>query len=76
MLAVIQCRISSSSSVLSKNVKIQIYKTTILPVVLYEYEIWVLTLREQHRLRGSENRLLRKIIGPKREKIIAVEKAT
>jgi hypothetical protein len=52
---------------MSKNLKIKIYKTVILPVVLYGCEIWHLTLREEHRLRVSENRVLRKIFGPKRE---------
>jgi hypothetical protein len=47
--------------------KIKIYKTVILPVVLYGCETWSLTLREQHRLRVSENRVLRRIYGPKRE---------
>jgi hypothetical protein len=43
------------------------YKTVILPVVLYGCETWSLTLREEHRLRVSENRMLRRIFGPKRE---------
>jgi len=42
------------------------YKTVILPVVLYGCETWSLTLREEHRLRVSENKVL-KIFGPKRE---------
>jgi hypothetical protein len=46
--------------------KIKIYKTVILPVVLYGCETWSLTLREEHRLRVFENRMLR-IFGPKRE---------
>jgi hypothetical protein len=41
-----------SSRLLSKNLKIRIYKTIILPVVLYGCETWSLTLREEHRLRG------------------------
>jgi hypothetical protein len=41
--------------------------TVILPVVLYGCETWSLTLREEHRLRVFENRVLRKIFGPKRE---------
>jgi hypothetical protein len=45
----------------------KIYKTIILPVVLYGCETWSLTLREEHRLRVSENRVLRRIFGPKRE---------
>jgi hypothetical protein len=51
---------------LSKNLKIRIYKTIILPVVLYGSETWSLTLREEHRLRVFENRVLRRIFGPKR----------
>jgi hypothetical protein len=50
-----------------KNLKIKIYKTVILPVVLYGCEIWSLTLGEEHRLRVFENTVLRKIFGPKRE---------
>jgi hypothetical protein len=42
-------------------VKIKIYKTIILPVVLYGCENWSLTLREEHRLRVFENRVLRRI---------------
>jgi hypothetical protein len=56
-----------SSRLISKNLKIKIYKTVILPVVLYGCETWSLTLREEHRLRVFENRVLRKIFGPKRE---------
>jgi hypothetical protein len=56
-----------SSHLISKYLKIKIYKTVILPVVLYGCETWSLTLREEHRLRVSENRVLRKIRGPKRE---------
>ena len=55
-----------SSSLLSKNIKIKIYRTTILPVVLYGCETWSLTLREEHRLTVFENRVLRRIFGPKR----------
>jgi hypothetical protein len=43
------------------------YKTVISPVVMYGCETWSLTLREGHRVRVSENRVLRKIFGPKRE---------
>jgi hypothetical protein len=50
-----------------KNLKIKIHKTVILPVVLYGCETWSLTLREEHRLRVFENRVLRKIFGPKEE---------
>jgi hypothetical protein len=50
-----------SSRLLSKNVKVKIYKTTILPIVLYGCQTWSLTLREEHRLRVFENRVLRRI---------------
>ena len=52
---------------LSKNLKIKIYKTIILPVVLYGCETWSLTLKEECRLRVFENRILRRIVGPKRD---------
>jgi hypothetical protein len=54
---------------LSKNIKIKIYRAIILPVVLYECETWSLTLREECRLRLLENRLLRKIFGPKWDEV-------
>jgi hypothetical protein len=57
------------SELLLKNLKIRIYKTIILPVVLYERETWSLTLREKHRLGVFENRVLRRIFGPKREEV-------
>jgi hypothetical protein len=56
-----------SSRLISKNLRIKIYKTVILPVVLYGCETWSLTLGEEHRLRVFENTVLRKIFGPKRE---------
>jgi hypothetical protein len=56
-----------SSRLTSKYLKIKIYKTVILPVVLYGCESWCLTLREEHRLRVFENRVLRRIFGLKRE---------
>jgi hypothetical protein len=59
-----------SSCLLYRNVKIIIYKTIILPVVLYGCESWSLTLREEHRLRVFENMVLRKIFGPKRDVVI------
>jgi hypothetical protein len=55
---------------LSKNLKIKIYRTIILPVVLYGCETWSLTLREERRLRVFENRVLRKLFGPKRDEVI------
>jgi len=54
---------------LSKNLKIKIYRTIILPVVLYGCETWSVTLREGHRLRVFENRVLRIISGPKRDEV-------
>jgi hypothetical protein len=48
---------------------VKIYKSIILPVVLYVCETWSLTLREEHRLRVFENRVLRRIIGPKRDEV-------
>ena len=56
-----------SSRLLSNNFKIKIYKTLISPVVIYGYETWSLTLMEECRLRMSENRILRRIIGAKRD---------
>jgi len=58
-----------SSSLLSKNLKIKIYRTIILPVVLNGCETWLLTLRKERRLRLLENRVLRRIFGPKREEV-------
>jgi hypothetical protein len=58
-----------SSRLLSRNVKIKIYRTIILPVVLYGCETWSLTLWEEHRLRVFENRVLRRISGPLRDEV-------
>jgi hypothetical protein len=55
-----------SSRLLSKDLKIKIYRTVILPVVLYGCEAWSLTLREERRLRVFENWVLRRVFGPKR----------
>jgi hypothetical protein len=57
------------SSLLSKNIKIKIYRTTVLPVVLYGCETWSLTLREERRQRAFENRALRRIFVPKRKEV-------
>jgi hypothetical protein len=54
---------------MSKNIGFRIYKTIILPMVLYGCETWSLTLREEHRLRVFENRVLRRIFGPKRDEV-------
>jgi len=58
-----------SSSLLSKNLKIKICRTIILPVVLYGCETWSLTLREERRLRVFENRVPRRIYGPRRDEV-------
>jgi len=54
---------------LSKKLKIKIYRTIILPVVLYGCETWSLTLREELRLSVFENRVLRRVFGPKRDEV-------
>jgi hypothetical protein len=54
---------------LSRNLKVKIYKTIILPIVFYGCETWSLTLREEHRLKVFENRVLRGIFGPKRDEV-------
>jgi hypothetical protein len=59
-----------SSLAHSTNLKFKIYKTIILPLVLYACEIFCLTLREEHRLRVFENRVLRRIFVPKREEVV------
>jgi len=59
-----------SASLLSQNIKIKIYRTIILPVVLYGCETWSLTLKEEPRLRVFKNRVLRRIFGPKRNEVI------
>jgi hypothetical protein len=58
-----------SSCLLSRNVKVKIYKTIILPFVLYGCETWSLTLREEHRLMVLEDRVLRRMFGPKRDEV-------
>jgi hypothetical protein len=58
-----------SSRLLSRNLNVKIYKTIILPVILYGCETWSLTLREEQRLKVFENRVLRRIFGPKRDEV-------
>jgi hypothetical protein len=58
-----------SPSLLSNKLKIKIYRTIILPVVLYGCETWSLTLREERKLRVFENRVLRRVCGPKRNEV-------
>jgi hypothetical protein len=55
---------------LKESLSMRVYRTTILPVVLYGCETWSLTLREEQRLRRVfENRVLRRIFGPKRDEV-------
>jgi hypothetical protein len=54
---------------LSKNLKIRIYRNIILPVVLYGFQTWSLTLKKERRLRVFENRVLRRKFGPKRDEV-------
>ncbi|KAJ4438525.1 hypothetical protein ANN_14470 [Periplaneta americana] len=63
---IVQCVLRG---LLSKNLKVRIYKTVILPVVTYGCETWTLTLREEHRLRVFESKVLRKIFGAKRDEV-------
>ena len=58
-----------SSRLLSKNLKIKIYRTVISPVVLYGCETWSFSLREERKLRVFENRVLRRIFGPRRDEV-------
>ena len=58
-----------SSRLLSKNLKIKINRTIILPVVLYGCETWSLKLREERKLRVFENKVLRRIFGPRRDEV-------
>ena len=70
MLAVIRCRIFCLSVCYPKIlIKIKIYKNINLCVALYGCETWSLTLREERRLRVFENRVLRRIFGPKRNEV-------
>ena len=58
-----------SSRFQSKSLKIKIYRTIILPVVLYGCETWSLTLWEERKLRVFENRVLRRIFGPRKDEV-------
>jgi len=69
MLAIIWCRIFCLPCSLSKNLKIKVYRTITLPVILYGCETWSPTLREECRLRVFENRVLRRIFGPRRDEV-------
>jgi len=59
-----------SSGLLTKNLKIKVYRIIILPVVVCGCETWSLTLTDESRLRVFENRVLRRIFGPTRDEII------
>jgi hypothetical protein len=67
MLAIIQSKIFCLPVSYQTNLKIKIYRTVILPIVLYGCKTWSLIVWEEHRLRVCENKVLRKILGPKRE---------
>jgi hypothetical protein len=69
MLATIRSRTFCLLVCCKKNLKIRIYKTIILPAVLYGCEIWSLTLRVDHRLRVIEYRVVRRIFKPKRDEV-------
>jgi len=58
-----------SSSLLSQTIKIKIHRTIILPVVMYGCETWSLTLREESWLKVFEDRVLRRMVGPKRDEV-------
>ena len=58
-----------SSRLLSRNLKIKMYRIVILPIVLYGCETWSLTLREERKLRVFENMVLRRIFGPRSDKV-------
>ena len=62
------------SCLLSKNLKIKMYRTLIVLVVVYGCEPWSLTLREERRLRVFENRVVRRIFGRRRDKVTGGEK--
>jgi len=61
-----------SSSLVYKTLKIKIYRTIILPLILYGCQTWLLTLREERRLRVFENMVLRRIFGSKRNEVTGV----
>jgi hypothetical protein len=61
---------------LSKNLKIKIYRTIILAVVLYGCDAGSVTQREEWRLKVFENRVLRRVFGPKRDEVTGMEKIT
>jgi hypothetical protein len=60
---------SIASRLLSKTIKTEIIKTLTLSIVLYRYENWSLTLKEEHMLSVSQSKVLRRIFGPKRDRV-------
>jgi len=69
MPAIIRCRIFCLPVCYPKDLKIKIYRTIILPIVLYGCETWSVTLREERRLRVFENRVLSRIFEDRRDEI-------
>jgi hypothetical protein len=65
-----------SSSLLSRNVKVEMYKTINLPLALYGCETWYLTLTEEHGLRVFENRVLRSMFGYKTDEVTGMKEVT
>jgi hypothetical protein len=65
-----------SSGLTCNNLKVKIYRTLILPVVSYGYETWSFTLREKRSLRVSENRVSRRIFGPKMDEVNRIMEKT
>jgi hypothetical protein len=63
-----------SSGLLLEKIQIRIYKIIILPVVLYGCKTWSLTLREEHRLRVFENRVLKRMSGPKKNEVTGIRR--
>ena len=76
MMSILYCSLQNllSSSLLSKKLKIKIYRTIILSAVLYGCETWPLTLRKERRRRVFENRVLRRVFGPKRDEVTGMER--
>jgi hypothetical protein len=70
--AVIRCRICCIQGGYPKNIKIKVYRTISLCVVLYGCGTWSLNLREERRLSVFENRVLRRVFGPKRDEVTGV----
>jgi hypothetical protein len=65
-----------SNSLLFKNLKIEVYRTIIVPAALYGCETWSLRLGEELRLRVFENKAMRRIFGTKADEVTGVEKTT